>query len=169
MNADSQPLASDGSNSGRNNKSAGRKRSRKAAAFTPSHILLSSFARPKAEEGGRRPKQYLGNDPRIERDYISKRKRAIERVYWEPTRSSQTSAQPSPREGVTKVERELVECCEPLPADFYSYDSDEDGGDDGGENDGYDDGSSLELLTDPIGGVLSVDKGTRRYQMLSIV
>jgi len=168
MDAGSQPLAGDGSNSGRTNKSAGRKRSRKAAAFTPSHILLSSFVTPKVEEGGKRPKQYLGNDPRIERDYISKRKQAIERVQWEPKRSSQTSAQPSPREGVTKVERELVECCEPLPADFYSYDSDEND-EDGGENDGYDDGSSLELLTDPIAGVLSVDKGTRTYQKLWFV
>jgi hypothetical protein len=88
----------------------------------------------------------------------------------------------APWEGVSNVERELVDCCESLEDHFNSndnsdQDTDEDGDEDETDNTGgllstNGSASSSALLsssspTDPIGGVLAIEKETRFAATLS--
>ena len=81
----------------------------------------------------------------------------------------------APWEGVSGVEQELVGCCEPLPDDFYE-DSDEDNNNEDEENetDGVSSGisslSSPSISPDnPVGGVLLVEKGTKKRTNPSLI
>lgn len=169
-------------------KAFGNASSKNGAFSGPSHVLFSSFASgcspvefSSEPEAGASPsktreKQYLRFDPRLERDYIHKRKRAHQIVACLSISSSATNIVSAPWEGVSNVERELIDCCESLDSDFYSRDNYL-----GikGDDDETDSGvplldaslSSPALPSSPsknlIGGVLAVEKETIFAAILS--
>mmetsp|Transcript_7190 Transcript_7190/g.17529 ORF Transcript_7190/g.17529 Transcript_7190/m.17529 type:complete len:580 (+) Transcript_7190:88-1827(+) len=153
----------------------------KGSFARPSHILFSVSASgplpmDSSESASREsPANVLENrrrlflDPCFEVDYIDRRKRAHESEEWSlassasAASSSRTSDGVSPWIGVSKIERELVGCCEILGDNFYSHDNDEGEGnrDDKNENGGIVSDPSWSLLSSPTnstGGVLAVDK-----------
>ncbi|MGK3746909.1 MAG: hypothetical protein ACI8RD_010340 [Bacillariaceae sp.] len=105
-------------------------------------------------------------DPRIERDYIHKRKKAYE------SSSSSLSANNNTFitiwDGVSKVERELVECCERLPVQEQE---DEDNNDDENEEEeqieDVDESSEVTTTTKVLGGVLAGEKEVRFAAILA--
>ena len=118
-------------------------------------------------------------DPRLERDYIYRRKRAYEGVEWSSTSSSQLSSSSSSSaktfaaiwDGVSKVERELVECCERLDDDYYRDDDEDDESDDDENDNGLEASSALSPSSTTMkafGGVLEVEKGASYCTVRSI-
>ena len=181
-----------------------QKRGVKTAAFGthagPSHVLFSAFfagsspatvtsaASSNSSSGAlartrENRQRCLRIDPRLERDYIYKRKRrAHQSADWSssaPSASSRTTTTTIGTcswEGVAKVEKDLVECCESLQDDFYSPDNDEETDDDGDDDEVDTTGGvllssnllsssplgflSLSSPTNSIAGVLAIEKGT---------
>ena len=74
----------------------------------PSHVLMSYFASAGTppDSSSFSPTTSTSTNPYLERDYVYKRKRT-----WSTT-SSISPSSAGPFDGVSKVERELVACCE---------------------------------------------------------
>ena len=150
----------------------------------PSHILFSVFnsgSSPLVSSGSASsgfPAKELENrrrrllvDPCFEVDYIDRRKRAHESEEWSSAPSSRTVGEISPWVGVSKIERELVGCCEILDDNFYSHDNDQEDGTDGDEtnNGGIVADPSFSSSKNSTGGVLAVDKGTKNDDYLLLL
>jgi hypothetical protein len=132
-------------------------------------------------------------DPRIQRDYISKRKRAYEDVSSN-NNSSSTSVRTSSRrdagystsstvlnvwDGVSKVERLLVQCCERLPDDRRDNSINNDNnlrsstnnstndGSDEDDDDDDDEGRRRQKQQQSLGGVLAVENEVRFAALLA--
>lgn len=165
-----------------------KKDSRKPKGLSrPSHILMALSAPSSSSLSSLETQSIQGDDrvemsridPRIKRDYISKRKRAYEGVSSNGTsnRSSGRDAAYSVSgtianiwDGVSKVERLLVQCCELLPDDrgdnnnnnndIRSNNSTDDYFDDDDEDDGLHKQHAL-------GGVLAVENEVRFAAILA--
>ena len=116
-------------------------------------------------------------DPRIERDYIHKRKKAYEESSSTPSLSANNNNDKSNTfvtiwDGVSKVERELVECCERLQE--VQEEEDEVSNNDENENEEeeiieVDESSEVttSTTTKVLGGVLAVEKEVRFAAILA--
>jgi hypothetical protein len=64
-------------------------------------------------------------DPHVPNDYISRRKRAYEGTGWDTDRqvpASSSQLRQDAWDGVSQIERDLVDCCEPLEKDSHNDD-----------------------------------------------
>ncbi len=147
----------------------------KSTVQGPSHVLFSAFgasSKPSTTDVGegdetKQIKPSIDWNPRLETDYVSRRKKAHESASLEWKSSRRPLHPTSPWEGVSGVEQDLIKCCEGLPDDFYQDDSDENDNED--ENETEVASSSLPSLSeiDPIGGVLAIEKECRFAAILS--
>ena len=147
----------------------------KSPSEGPSHVLFSAFgASSKVSTSGegeetKPAKKRIDFNPRLETDYISRRKKSHESASLEWKSSKRPLHLTSPWEGVSSVEKDLIQCCEGLPDDFYQDDPDENDNDEETETDGLIASSALPSLSeiDPIAGVLAKEKECRFAAILA--
>lgn len=145
---------------------------------SPSHILMalsvpssaaSSMPSSEVQSVRRGGVEINRFDPRIQRDYISKRKRAYDAVSKSANsiRKDAGSAMfggiiVNVWDGVSKVERQLVQCCERLPDDRGDADTSSNNATDEQSDEDYD-GHKQQSL----GGVLAVENEVRFAAILA--